>query len=112
MGVTSWYFSGVFKRLTVSQKNALMREDWLRTKESGRARFIRGQMLYSFVFWLILMLGLDVFGDRSTYWSVRSMIFADLVVLPICLLGGYLEGRWKWTDFQRKYPEGSLPPWE
>jgi hypothetical protein len=111
MGVTSWYFSGVFKRLTPSERNTLMREQWLRTKELGRGRFVRGQVLYSFVFWLILMPVLDVLGGQRPYSSWSNAI-VDLIVLLICLLGGYLEGRWKWTDFERKYPAGSLPPWE
>jgi len=88
-----------------------MREHWLRTKQLGKARFVRGQVLYSFVFWLILTTALDVLGGHRPYAS-RSSTIVNLIVLLIFLLGGYLEGRWKWTDFERKYPEGSLPPWE
>ena len=38
--------------------------------------------------------------------------FSSLITLPIFLVGGYLGGRWKWIDLDKKYPEDSLPPWE
>jgi hypothetical protein len=49
-------------------------------------------------------------------FSVRLMLFeywtARFIMLAIFLLGGYLTGRWRWTDFEKKYPENSLPPWK
>jgi|SRR5580692_10777083 hypothetical protein len=109
MGVTSWYFSDVFKRLTAGEKNAAIREHWLRIREHGRPRFIRRQMFVSLLFWLILTLSSVSLQKRSTYIYA---VVGNLVTLPIFLLGGYLEGRWKWTDFEKKYPEDGLPPWE
>jgi hypothetical protein len=85
---------------------------WLQTKQLGKARFILGVVLYSFVFWLIVMPGLDLVINRHSHSSVSAAIFASLVVLPIGLLGGYLNGHWKWADLEKKYPEGYLPPWE
>jgi hypothetical protein len=101
----------VFKKLTAGQRNSAIREYWLRSKEQGRPRFILRQMLASVLFWLILMVGLDLLGDRP-HTTVQSMVVINLIMLPIFLLGGYLEGRWKWTDLQKKYPDHSLPPWE
>lgn len=89
-----------------------MRAYWLQTRQLGRARFIRGKVFYSFVFWLIVMLGPDLVLNRPQHSSVSLTILVNVVMLPICLLGGYLEGRWKWTDLEKKYPEGNLPPWE
>ncbi len=111
MRVTPWYFSGVFKKLTISQKNALMREHWLRTKELGRARFIRRMMVESFVFWLIICPAADLLGDHSRS-TLQTIVLANLVMLPIFVLGGYLNGRWKWTDLEKKYPTDSVPPRE
>ena len=50
--------------------------------------------------------------ENSFFASVRSIAFPALVLFPLCLLGGYLAGRWKWKDFEKKYLENSLPPWE
>jgi hypothetical protein len=93
-------------------EGAAERTAWLQTKQLGKARFIRREVLYSFVFWLIVMPGLDLVINRYSHLSVSTTIFANLVVLPICLLDGYLNGHWKWADLEKKYPEGSLPPWE
>jgi hypothetical protein len=96
-------FPGVFKKHTAAERNAVMRTHWLRTKERGRARFIRREVLNSVLFWLILMPLLDLFGDHR-HSTVRSIVFANLIVLPILLLGGYLEGHWRWNDLEKKYP--------
>ena len=94
------------------QKNSTAeRTAWLQT-QLGKARFILGEVVYSFVFWLIARPGLDLVINRQSHSSVSAAIFASLVVLPICLLGGYLIGHWKWADLEKKYPEGNLPPWE
>ncbi|SRR5579872_398635 len=102
MGVTSWYFCLVFKRLNDAERDIILRANRLQTKEMGRSRFIRRQILFCLLFWLPLMPVLDWLTDRGPYSSLRSDIFIDLAVLPIFLLGGYLEGRWKWTDLEKE----------
>jgi hypothetical protein len=101
----------MFRRHTAAEKNALMREYWRRTKQQGKARFIRRQMLASLLFCMILLPASDLFESRP-HATVQTTVLIDLIMLPIFLLGGYLEGRWKWTDLEKKYPEDSLPPWE
>jgi hypothetical protein len=100
----------VFERLTAGEKNAKIREYWLRTKEQGKSRFIWRQMLASLLLWLLLTPTVEVFAVPVS--SVRLIVFTSLITLPIFLLGGYLEGRWKWTDLEKKYPAETLPPWE
>jgi len=38
---------------------------------------------------------------------VLSLEFLNIwfILLPVCLLGGYLTGRWKWQDFEKKNPQ-------
>jgi len=67
-------------------------------------------MLGSLALWLILMPTLEVFAVHVS--SVRLIVFTSFIMHPIFLIGGYLEGRWRWTDLEQKYPEDSLPPWE
>jgi len=100
----------VFKRLTAGEKNAKIREYWLRTKEQGKSRFIWRQMLASLLLWLLLTPTVEVLAVHVS--SVPLIVFTSLATLPIFLLGGYLEGRWKWTDLKKKYPAETLPPWE
>jgi hypothetical protein len=88
-----------------------MREYWLQTKEQGRARFIRREVLGGLSFWSILVPAVQVFAHYG-HPSMRSIIIGSLIMLPIFLLGGYLTGRWRWSDFEKKYPKDSLPPWE
>jgi hypothetical protein len=102
----------VSRKYTAAETNALMRAQWLQTRELGRTRFIRRQMLFTLLFWLTLMPALYWLGGHQPYSSVWSEIIADLILLPILLLGGYLEGRWRWTDLEKKYPADRLPPWE
>jgi hypothetical protein len=101
----------MFKRRTAAERNALMRSNWLRLKKQGKSRFIWRQISGSLLFWLILSLGLDPLIDHP-HSTVQSIIVINLFTLPIFLLGGYLEGRWKWADLEKKFPGDSLPPWE
>ena len=87
-----------------------MRAYWLQTKEQGRTRFIRLEVLRSVLFWLVLMPVLDLFGTPRSPW--RFTVLVNLITLPIFVLGGYLEGRWRWADLEKKYPDDNLPHWE
>jgi hypothetical protein len=49
--------------------------------------------------------GVVGFTDRPHLYSVRSVASLAFVTLPIFLLGGYLSAQWKWSDFEKKYPE-------
>jgi hypothetical protein len=53
--------------------------------------------------WLILMPALALFGDRHPFSA--SNVFIDLIMLPIFLLSGYLNGVWRWNEMDKKYPE-------
>jgi hypothetical protein len=105
----------MFWRQNEAKINRLEREYWLQSKLLGRNRFIlREGVLPSLLTWLVVMFlvpAWEAFANRSPF-SVRWTIFIDLILLALCLLGGYLTGRWRWTDFEKKYPESSLPSWK
>jgi hypothetical protein len=110
----------MFKRHTEAEINRLVRESWLQTKARGRNPFIWIEMLASLPYWLIAVFvvpAVEALKNHSPF-SVRSILsgsrnlLIDLILLAIVLIGGYLTGRWRWTDFEKKYPENSLPPWK
>jgi hypothetical protein len=88
------------------------RSYWLQTKQRGRTRFVWREVRASLLFWLILMPALDALVDHPPFRSFRLMVLIDLMMIPIFVIGGYLERRWKWNNLEKKYPDGSLPPWE
>jgi len=96
----------LFGMLSSSQ---IERKQWAEAKAAGKSSFVRRGMLGSFVIGLVVLVGLALF-DRSH--SFRESVAPSLVVLPIFLLGGYLTALWQWQDFEKKYPEDKLPPWE
>jgi len=70
-------------------------------------------MLASLPIWLFVVFAvpaLEAFTNHSPF-SVRSILSGrwtvtiHLILLAIVLLGGYLTARWRWTDFEKKYPE-------
>lgn len=65
----------------------------------GKDAFIlRHGIIPTLVIGLVVVLGLQFLPERS------SLSASLLLMLPIFLLGGYLEGRWKWADLKKKYP--------
>ena len=86
------------------------REFVLQTRTRAKGRFIRLQILANLLLGLVVVLGATLLEDRI--FSLRSVVLDLLVLLPICLLGAYLTGGWKWKEFEKKYPEDSLPLWE
>ena len=38
-------------------------------------------------------------------FSSSRTISAGLFVLPVSVFGGYLAGKWRWQEFEKKYPE-------
>jgi hypothetical protein len=61
-------------------------------------------MVVNIILWVGITAVVD-FTDRSRLSSVWSVASNALVMLPVFLLGGYFSGKWKWSDFEKKYPE-------
>jgi len=82
------------------------RQDWLQAKARGRNRFVwRRGVLPTLLIWLVVVPVVELFGNHTSSFSLRTTFFISLIILPIALLGGYLEGSWKWKDFEKKYPK-------
>src|ERR1700736_1241762 len=82
------------------------RQDWLQAKARGRKRFVwRRGVLPTLLICLVVVLFVELFGNHISSFSPRTIVLSTLIILPIALLGGYLQGRWKWKDFVKKYPE-------
>jgi hypothetical protein len=110
--VLACYLSRMFKRHTAAERNAAMRKYWLQTRALGRTRCIRRAVLESLFTGFAVFLVLGLLPDHQQPSSLRTTALICLIMLPIFLLGGYLEGRWRWQDLEKKYPENNLPPWE
>jgi len=91
---------------------SLDRKYWLQTKAKGKRRFIWREVLFSLLICLVVVVGVPALEGHTRSFSVQSAILTVAVMLPICLLGGYLTGSWKWKELEKKYPDNSLPPWE
>ncbi len=97
--------------LRMSKNHAsLERQYWLRIKARGKRRFIWREVLFSLLICVVVVVGVPALEGHPRSFSVQSAILA--VMLPICLLGGYLTGRWRWKELEKRYPGDSLPPWE
>ena len=96
----------LFRVLSSSQ---IQRKQWLEAKAGGKARFVRRGMVGSLVLGSVVLLGIAL-SDSSH--SLRESVVPSLLMLPIFLLGGYLAAVWQWQDFEKRYPEDKLPPWE
>jgi|SRR5579864_2211723 len=95
----------LFTRLKMDYRryNEAEREYWAYTKAQGKRRFILREIIFNIILWLGVTIVVDL-TDRP-YPSVRSVAITAAIMLPVFLLGGYLSGRWKWSDFEKKYPE-------
>jgi hypothetical protein len=83
----------------------LKRQDWTQAKARGKYQFIlRRGLLPTIVIWFGISLPLP-FVERNGPWSLLQVLAIDLITLPIFLLGGYLQGVWKWKELEKKYPE-------
>ena len=85
------------------------RKQWLEAKAGGKTRFLGRGVVGSLVNGLAVLLGLALLDRSHTF---RENISPDLVVLLMFLLGGYLTALWQWHDFEERFPENRLPPWE
>jgi hypothetical protein len=73
------------------------REWWLRVKAHGKKQFFLHQFLEILFAWLLILIVL------STRDSFQLAVLLGL--LPILFLWGYLRGRWRWKDLEKKYPD-------
>ncbi len=83
--------------------NEAERAYWAHTKAQGKRRFIVREMAFNIILWLGIT-GVLPFTDRPVR-TPRSVASMAVVMLPIFMLGGYLSAKWKWSDFEKKYPE-------
>jgi len=59
-------------------------------------------MIFSIILWLGITVVLG-FTERPA--SLQSVASLAIIMLAFSLLGGYLSAKWKWSDFEKKYPE-------
>lgn len=104
-GVTSWYRSDMFRRHTTAERNIALRNYWLQVRARGRNRFIWGEIRASLFFGSVIFLLTQIVVDGAHTIFSRSFVVAGLSLLLIFGLGGYLEGKWKWQDLEKNYPE-------
>ena len=95
----------------MSKAHQIERKYWQETKAAGKGRFLRRGVLGSLGSGLLILLVLTL---RHAYLGTfqTTDLLAYLIVLPIFLLGGHLTAVWQWQDFEKKYPEDRLPPFE
>lgn len=75
---------------------------WAQTRAQGKRRFVFREMVLNIILWLGITVVLG-FTERPT--SVQSIASTAIIMLPVFLLGGYLSAMWKWSDFEKNYPE-------
>jgi hypothetical protein len=83
--------------------NVLQRRSSELTKARGKARFIRRELLFNVVLWMVITFGTQLGEKRTQSLSLRGILLTSLMMLPVFLLGGYLAAIWKWKDFEKKY---------
>jgi len=84
--------------------NEAERAYWAQAKARGKRRFILREMVVNTTLWLGITAVVG-FADRSHSSSVWLVGSTALIMLPLVWLGGYLSGKWKWSDFEKKYRE-------
>jgi len=84
--------------------NEAEREYWAQTRPQVKRRFILREMIFNITLWpgITVVVG---FTDHPRPFSLWSLALTAIVMLPVLLLGGYLSGQWKWSDFDKKYSE-------
>jgi hypothetical protein len=79
----------------------LQREALRQVVADGKAKFVRSELIWSFAFFVGLMIVLH-FADRNLT-SGRSGLIAMTVTFPISVLGGYLHAIWKWKGITDRH---------
>jgi hypothetical protein len=80
----------------------------LQAKAKGKSRFVRREVLFSLLIWLVVLVGVPALGVHS--FSTHRVLLTGLITFPVFLLGGYLTGCWKWRDLEKKYSKDNLHP--
>jgi hypothetical protein len=96
----------------MSKISQLERNAWEQARAAGKDRFILRGIFGDVLIWLGVVVVLTLSQERSFWRPEKSSLLADLILLPIFLLGGILRAIWQWQDLERKYPKDQLPPWE
>jgi bacteriorhodopsin len=100
----------MIRRYSPAEVNALQREHWLKTRANGKSRFIWRQAAGNTVTTLLVLVVVEFLADRPVVW--QTVWFSLVIMLPILMLGAYLTAKWTWQDFEKKYGDDRLPPWE
>ena len=87
-----------------AQINQVQRKNWLERKARGKTRFIWREAIKTILIWLIVLPAVQMFQYHGRLFSPQFFLIW-FIMLPIFLLGGYLTGRWRWKDLEKKYPE-------
>jgi hypothetical protein len=83
---------------------AAERQYWLQVKAREKNFLVRQEMLGSLLLWLVIT-AVDALTSHPHSFSLRSILFPSLIMLPIFLLYGYLNAGWRWKDSKKKHPE-------
>jgi hypothetical protein len=95
------YRSGVDN---LAQGNEADRKNWIAAKARGKTRFIWREAMRGTLVGLVYLPAVQAFANRGHVFSLQFLVIW-LITLAICLLGGYLTGRWRWDEFETKYRE-------
>ena len=107
----------MFKRHTEAEISELERTGWLQSKARGKNRFIWwAGVLPTLLIGFVAALAANVFAEFADHlhsFSVRSMVLPYLILLFICLLGGYMTGRSEMDGLREEVPgEIASRPWK
>ena len=96
----------MFKRHAEVDIAERTRQHSLQVIAGGRRRFIwRDQVPQSLIVGLVVTLGLALLGDSAHPFSMQRLVLIGSVTVPLFMLGGYLTGKWRWTELEKKYHE-------
>ncbi len=93
----------MFRSYSQAQINEAERKYWRGAKARGKTRFILREAILGILIWFGLPV-IEAFVNSGHLFSMQFFVIW-LIMLPICLLYGYLLGSWRWKDFEKKYPE-------
>lgn len=80
------------------------RTRWLKIKERGKLRLILSQVLKNLAMVTVVVIGIRVFGASGSPLSAALIIYSSIFLVPLLVLGGYLQGNWKWKEMEKKFP--------
>lgn len=92
----------MFKSHSQTHVNEAQRKYWLDAKARGKKRFVWREATGIILIWFVVLPAVEVFVDHGHLFSLHFLNIW-LIMLPIFLLGGYLNGSWKWKDLEKKF---------